>query len=148
MSRDVYQAAREAFDRYASLGPGDFPADPMSALQVRLARWQSSQFGTAAPTALALGINEEFFEAFGAFAQIAAGAGKIAHATLKSSQRIRGFEDEERLRAAVGDGIADILIFSCQLCTVLRLDIGTLFRGTADLVLKRDWRGNPHDGTV
>ena len=76
---------------------------------------------------------------------ITKGMGKVAHAILKHQQGIRGYDDIEKVRAEVGDAIADIMVYAINLLTTMRLDMGVLFSRTACEVMKRDWVANPLD---
>lgn len=148
--QDACIAARAAFDAYAGLDEPAVPPDRISALQVRLARWQALNFGAGKAAHLALGVNEEVGELVVALAiMMAAGmttaglvssAGDLSHAVLKSEQRIRGLDDAEVARAAVADALGDILVFATQLATVMRLDVGVLFERTAEHVMRRSWK--------
>lgn len=117
--------ARIAFDEYAAMDEPELPEDPLSALQVRLARWQNLNFGPATAEQLALGVAEE--------------AGELCHAVLKRSQRIRGMGDPVAFRFAAGDALADVTIYAMQMATLQRMDLGTLLRATAEVVMQRDW---------
>ena len=123
------QLAREVFNSYAAMDAPELPEDPQSRLQVELTRWQTKNFGGANPMQMLAGVVEE--------------VGEIAHALLKNDQRVRGFDDDEKFREAAGDAVADAVIFLQQLCTLLRLDFGTLVRLTATEVMQRDWKENP-----
>lgn len=153
------QKSREAFNQYAAMDAPELPENPVSALQVRLYRWQQRNFGIAGAEQLALGINEEVGELAEAiesaleplesvilFLRIKRAAGKICHAVLKNSQKIRGMADPEKFREVAGDAIADVAVFEIQLCTVLRLDYWTLLTHTANKVMERDFTKKPADG--
>jgi NTP pyrophosphatase (non-canonical NTP hydrolase) len=105
------------------------PDDPQSCLQVQLTRWQAKNFGGANAFQMLAGVVEE--------------VGELAHALLKHDQKIRGYDDDVKYREAAGDAIADAVVYLQQLCTLLRLDFGTLVSGTAYEVMKRDWTTNP-----
>jgi hypothetical protein len=92
-----YFAARAAFERTAGMDAPDLPEEPMDRLQTRLWRWQVAWYGVPDARDLALGIGEEV----GEWVDSATG--------------------EQAL-----DAVADVAIYAIQLCTVLRLDAGTL----------------------
>lgn len=123
--KEIAEKARAAFGAYAALDTPHLPENPLSALQVRLARWQSRNFGVPENTEICLGIAEE--------------AGELCHAILKAKQKIRGYEDPEFLRAEAADAMADCTVYMMQLATALRMDFGTFFFAVAEEVLKRDW---------
>jgi NTP pyrophosphatase (non-canonical NTP hydrolase) len=126
------QSARECFAFYAGADAPNVPLEHMAATQVLLARWQARNFGGGTAEQLALGVCEE--------------AGELAHAVLKASQGIRGQQDPEAHREAVGDAIADCAIYLAQMATLYRLDFAVLFEATAHEVMKRDWKRSPGDG--
>lgn len=100
MTDDLYQAARAAFAEYAAANAPHLPPDPLSALQVRLARWEAVQFSYQPPWTAVLGVCEEI--------------GELEEADI----------DIAKLR----DAVADTMIFATQLCTAYRLDFGTILR--------------------
>jgi NTP pyrophosphatase (non-canonical NTP hydrolase) len=91
------QRAKAASDTYCALNAPDLPADPISALQLRLYRWEVTSFGYQDETKPTLGISEEL--------------GELAEA--KTNDEIL-------------DAIADVGIYALQLATKLRLDAGVL----------------------
>ena len=95
---DLFSSASSAFAAYATLDDPLLPADPMSALQVRLWRWQVEQFGVPDDRDLVLGIVEECGEL--------EEAGDVAE---------------------MQDAVGDVLIYTIQLCTSQRLDFWTIF---------------------
>lgn len=80
---------------------------------------------------LVLGINEE--------------AGEIAHAVLKFYQGIRNY-NHEKMEEDIKDGIADIIIYCCNLASLLEIDISEALDGVSQKVLKRDWKSDPQAG--
>lgn len=123
--------ARESFAAYAGMDAPELPGEEMSALQVKLARWQSRNFGGARLEQVALGVAEE--------------AGELCHSILKHSQGIRGMEGTDALREKAGDAIADCAIYLIQAATLLRLDFSELVLNVAADVMERDWVANPGD---
>lgn len=103
-SMDSYSAARSAFEAYAGIDAPGLPENPLSALQVRLARWQVRNFGIVEDLQLAAGVGEEVGEL-------------IESWTGPDSDGTGG----EELDAA-----ADIAIYAMNLCTNLRLDFGSI----------------------
>ena len=125
------EKAREVFSKYAGMDAPDLPDDASSAIQVALVRWQQKNFGGASLFQMLAGVTEE--------------VGELAHAILKHDQKIRGFDDEGKFREAAGDAVADTVVYLTQLCTLLRLDFGTLVAETAGEVMKRDWKAKPEN---
>ena len=141
-----YQAARAAFDNYAALDAPLLPIDRISALQVKLTRWQQRNFGGATAEHVALGAAEEAGELAESLGGLQASIGKVCHAVLKRAQRIRGMGDPEVFRAAAADAIADCAIYLIQLSTILRLDFWALLEATANEVMERDWVADAEKG--
>lgn len=128
--------ARAHFDTYAAMDAPDLPepipaTGEMSALQVRLFRWQSRNFGVPSRFQILAGVMEE--------------VGELSHALLKNAQGIRGMSDDDA-RVAAGDAIADAVVYLIQLCTALRIDFGVLIWRVAETVLGRDWVADPEKG--
>lgn len=148
--QSAYQKARAAFDQYVGIDPNAFEdvgpnLDKRSVLdkypiwrklQIRCWAWQLVNFGHCDNVK---GLGEELGETALGLLGIAAGAGKVLHASLKTENQIRGFSDPEKGRQAVSDGIADVIIFALQVCSQFRLDFQTLVEATAEDVLQRDW---------
>lgn len=97
MTTALFIAASAEFETYAALDAPCLPNGELSALQVRLWRWQVEQFGAPDDRDLVLGIIEE--------------CGELAEAEIQLEQE---------------DAVGDILIYATQLCTNLRLDAGTI----------------------
>jgi hypothetical protein len=95
---EIYEEARAAFEKFAAMGPPYLPGDPLSALQVQLCRWQSSQFGVPDIIDLVAGVIEE--------------VGEFIEADTTPLEE---------------DAIADALIFASQLATLIRCDFSTLW---------------------
>jgi hypothetical protein len=93
----LFEKSSAAFSRYAALDAPHLPPEELSALQVRLWRWQVEQFGLPDDRDLVLGIVEEC-----------------------------GEMEEADSPAALEDAVADILIYTTQLCTSNRLDLGVI----------------------
>lgn len=144
--KDAYDESREAFAKYAAMDAPGVPEDPLSALQVRLARWQTTNIGLTMSDRDAMGVSEEVGELATAVLALAATSGRISHLILKSNEKIRQLGDETTARKAVADAIADQLIFLTQLATTLRLDLGTLYEKTAEQVMLRDFKRFPKNG--
>ena len=123
------EKARAAFGEYAAMDAPKLPEDSQSSLQVQLCRWQVQNFGTSNLFQQLAGVTEE--------------VGELAHAVLKHDQKIRGFDNEEKFREAAGDAVADAVVYLNQLCTLLRLDFGTLVSETAQEVMQRNWKAKP-----
>jgi hypothetical protein len=130
-----YDLARAAFDRMAD----DHPL-------ARFAAWAHRNFDTHDLLAMGLGGSEEVGELAEALIGLAGAQGRFAAAILKSRQKIRRFDSDDKLRRAVADAVADAAGFMSQACVILRLDFFTLFSATIEEVMKRDWVANPVDG--
>lgn len=138
-----FEKARVRFSEYQAMDKPKLPTDQqinMSALQVDLCRWHHRNFDRDRDADHALGISEEVGELTEALLGLMAASGRISHAVLKNSQGIRGMGDEAQYRAAIADAVADSQIFATQLCTLLRIDFGTLYKETAEEVMKREWK--------
>ena len=132
-----YELAREAFNSYCSLDEPALPPSRFSALQVKLARWQTKMFGAQPASTNVIGINEEIGELTEAVLGLACASGRVNHAVLKNMQGIRGFDNKEKCREAISDAVADITIFIIQLCTTQRIDFETILEKTAEYVMTR-----------
>lgn len=106
---DLCRLSHETFEQYAALNAPDLPADPISALQVRLHRWQVANFGYQPAWMMVLGIAEEALDEL----------------------QCAGSTDE------TVDAIGDALIYATQLCTDLRLDFGVLLREAKKRIPRR-----------
>src|SRR5262245_19896682 len=98
-------------------------------LQKERAIWAQHNFPDQRPFELVLGVCEE--------------AGELAHHFLKHYQGIRTNEDHIE---AMGDAVADCVIFLAGVCQELGLDFGVLVRDTWDVVKSRDWVAFPENG--
>jgi len=72
-------------------------------LQSRLYDWQIDNFGAMDSFNLALGVYEE--------------TGELAHAVLKRSQGIRGYDDLGKAADAIADALADAAIYALNLAS-------------------------------
>jgi NTP pyrophosphatase (non-canonical NTP hydrolase) len=108
-------------------------ASVMSTTQRELSKWQDGNFSKTTLEQLGLGAAEE--------------VGELCHAILKHSQGIRGFDNEVKFTKAVGDAIADTMIYLSQIATDLGMDVATLYVETANQVMHRNWKNNPKNGT-
>lgn len=100
MTEAEFALSRERFEATAGMDHPDLPEPAIECLQTRLYRWQIRNYGVPDPRDMALGIGEE--------------VGEYAEAEWS-----RGSADAL-------DAIADVAIYAIQLCTVLRLDAGSL----------------------
>lgn len=153
----AYRAARAAFETWCAMGDGGLPPNPISALQLRLHRWQENNFPGSNAIEQGLGVVEEVGELaetmlgeiapFLQLAGMAAKAGHIAHVLLKRKQKIRGYTEDEKFRSEIADAIADITVFSMSLCTCIKVDFGALLFETVErIVIKRDFVARPVTG--
>ena len=126
------EAASNVFESYAHLNDPLLPVNHMSSTQIKLARWQARNFGSATLQDLALGVCEE--------------AGELAHAVLKHLQGIRGLKDPQIAKIKIADALADVCIYATQIATLLRIDFGENYIATVEQVLERDWKTNQENG--
>jgi len=70
--------------------------------------------------------------------------GELAHSYLKASQGIRGERSKHEM--AMGDAVADCVIYLAGVCSYLGLDYGVLVQETWDMVKQRDWVKYPENG--
>lgn len=140
----AYEKAREVFSKYAAMDAPKLPPrtdwDGYSQLQVRLHRWHEKNFDRNTVEEKVLGVSEELGEASEALLGLMAASGRMSHAVLKHSSGIRGMGDYDKVKTKLADAVADSMIFATQLCTLLRVDFGTLYKETVEEVLKREWK--------
>lgn len=129
MSGSRYQPAEVEFEKYAADSTGSGASTAMGQMQAQLAAWQGRNFGAATLEQIALGVCEE--------------AGELAHAVLKRSQGIRGFDDDAKFKEYARDAAGDVMVFLGQLLTALRSDMETVYLVTGRQVLARDWKKDP-----
>lgn len=101
----IYEASRAAFSVYAAKHPHEPHANRFEDAQRRHSAWQCRSFGAHPPHSFVLGAVEECGELFEAM------AGDAHHAVV--------------------DACADACVFLTGLCTVCRLDFGTIFEASA-----------------
>ena len=82
----LFTASRAAFELWAHLDAPHLPADPIDAMQLRLARWQSRNFAETGDALIALGIGEE--------------CGELSQA-VKDADVVDALGDAQRLAALV-----------------------------------------------
>lgn len=97
-----YEDSRRQFETYAAMDAPFLPDNDLSAMQVRLCRWQTENFGVPDALDLVAGIVEEYGET-------------------------REAENDYDWMGIV-DGAADVMIYSTQLCTLMRMDFGVALR--------------------
>lgn len=99
------QFSIDTFAEYAAMNPPDLPSDPMSAMQVRLARWEAKQgWPITDPLTYACGVTEE-----------------IGEFIIAMNRQGQIGQYEQAL-----DGIGDAMIFLTQWFTLLRMDFGVM----------------------
>ena len=102
-----FGAARAQFDTYAGMDHPELPRHPTDAIQVRLFRWQSHNFGLPNPCEIACGITEELGERM------------VAISELNAKE--------------IDDAVGDIQVYGCQLATARRLSfVHTVHAGQID----------------
>lgn len=114
----------------------------VSLRQKELAVWQEKNF----PKARLMEMSKEDLVEMIVKLQVALGmaeeVGEICHHVLKGTQKIRGGIDGIN-RAEVADGFGDVMIYGTQLCSRTGIDAEKAINDTIDVVLARDWIGNP-----
>lgn len=103
-----YAAARGTFDAFAGMDAPLLPPHPIDALQVRLVRWQSHNFGAPNACEIACGIAEEVGE--------------------------RAIAAEHLDRHAMNDAVGDIMVYLSQLCTARRLSMSKVCKAGEDML--------------
>ncbi len=98
-------------------------------LQREQAAWAERNFGKTPSWQPLLGAVEEL--------------GELAHAHLKTAQKIR---TEENHGAKKIDAIGDIVIYLVDYCTREGIDMEAAIAATWAQVRKRDWKKNPKNG--
>lgn len=133
MHEEDYAAARAGFDEGKFVDPNDVWLS-----QYRLAAWQGKKFGATPREQLVLGVLEEIGELSETVLALSAAGGRLARATLKHAQKVRGFGDVDLLRRAAGDALGDVMVFCAQVATTLRLDLLSCYASTARRVMKEE----------
>lgn len=134
----VLEKARVAFERVISAEAGMTSDESgLDSTQAALATWQGTRFGAPPIEQMTLGVSEELGELAEAFGGMTWSVGRLAHAVLKHRQRTRGGGDIEVLRARAVDALGDMMVFAASVATILRVDLLTVYRGTAEEVMAR-----------
>lgn len=102
----------------------------LAMLQNKIEEWNQRNFPNAKPIEPLLGLVEEI--------------GELSHAHLKSSQGIRGTENELFLEKV--DAVGDIFIFLSAYCSLNGIDLELAIRKAWSEVRQRDWIKYPKDG--
>ncbi len=123
---------QKAHDVFSVIEPLNEEREPLFVLQAVLAEWERTNFGASPAVNNLLGAVEEL--------------GELAHAQLKSDQKIRGMADEVIALEKKGDAVADVVIYLMGYCTKNNLCFATLLFETANKVMKRNWVDNPETG--
>lgn len=117
---DLTNTSLAVWARFASVGEGEYPPDPIDEMQVKLCRWQRQNFGDVSPVDkidchMSLGVIEEFCEAI----------------------------DALTLRGPKGklDGLGDICIYAGQLLNANRMAIRPILVLADEMAA--DWDGDP-----
>lgn len=74
--------------------------------------------------------------------------GRIAHAVLKTEQRIRGFDDPEKGRFEVANALLQLLHRLRTIARYMQSELPDVYLDTAEQVLKRDWVADPMTGAA
>jgi NTP pyrophosphatase (non-canonical NTP hydrolase) len=73
--------------------------------------------------------------------------GELAHHWLKREQGIRGTAEEHT--AEIRDAVADCIIYLMGVASHEGFELGTVVEETwREVVSKRDWQANPHNGQL
>ena len=144
LDKGIAALSKEAFEKYAAVTPAKMVECPdlneVQKKQIELAEWQNTQFDNNSATNTTIGVSEEVGELTQSLLDLVNANGKLSHAILKREQKIRDMKDYDKFISAASDAIADILIYTMNLCTMLRLDFFTLLNETAKKILKRRWK--------
>jgi NTP pyrophosphatase (non-canonical NTP hydrolase) len=108
----------------------------LNVLQVRLAKWQKSNF------------KEEDCKAEWMIAGALEELGEAAHIILKARQKIRKYQNgfDEVAREDLKDAVGDAVVYLMQLCSQTKILFGEAIFDTADGVLERNWIEKKKDG--
>ena len=105
----------------------------MSTVQVLHSKWVRRNFSHMTTNELMLahaaGVSEEYFE-------LGQAIGPLVRAAIKCVNQIK---PETWSIEAVGDALADMIIFACQLAESFGIDLGEVVVATAASVRERDW---------
>ncbi len=117
---DLTTTSLAVWAKFASIGSGELPTDPIDGMQVQLCRWQLQNFGDVSPVAkidchMSLGVIEEFCEAIDAVT-LGGSKGKL-------------------------DGLGDICIYAGQLLNANRMALRPIIMLADEM--SADWDGNP-----
>lgn len=69
--------------------------------------------------------------------------GRIAHAVLKTEQRIRGYDNPEKGRREVAENLVSVLYRLRDQALILGSDLEEVYATVAARVLQRDWKADP-----
>ena len=102
----------------------------LSKIQKEHIGWSLSNFGVHPAYQPLLGVGEE--------------VGELNHAYLKAIQGIRGTPEQHH--ADMIDAVGDIVIYLCDFCNCMDIDLEGAVAETWAKVKKRDWKKNPESG--
>lgn len=97
--------------------------------QKELNEWQHRNFNNCFPEDMLIGMTEEL--------------GELAHAFLKHKQGIREYANGGDVKDKIADAFGDVIVYGCQLLSVLGIDAEKAIETTVTEVLNRDWVNNP-----
>lgn len=100
-------------------------------LQAEHKEWEEKNFGKQPPTTGFMGMVEEI--------------GELAHAMLKSQQKIRMNENHS---AKIIDAVGDIFVYMMGFCNASDLDLETVIMNVWSKVKLRNWKINPETGII
>jgi NTP pyrophosphatase (non-canonical NTP hydrolase) len=74
--------------------------------------------------------------------------GEVCRIILKAQQKIRQYTNgfDEKARKDLAKEIADVIIFSMQLCSIMGIDFGKTLFERSEEVMKRDWTKDKTNG--
>lgn len=131
----------------------------LTTFQRQVKQWRTVNFGDGPAVHPLLGVVEELGELVDAFLllpspwrgassvlRLAGAVGRLAHATLKTEQGIRGSAQKHELAAK--DAVGDLLVYLADLCGRRGWDMEKILDDTWAQVSRRDWRKNPAEGSA
>lgn len=101
--------------------------------QYEVVEWADRNFGSVPRHLPLLGMVEEI--------------GELAHVVLKSSQGIRGMDDDQKRRAAEMDAIGDLVVFLANFCAKSGYSLEQCIEAAWAEVKQRDWTRDKQHGT-
>jgi NTP pyrophosphatase (non-canonical NTP hydrolase) len=112
-------------------------------MQREVGEWSERNFGKQDGVNPYMGTIEELGELSEAILLMQSRIGRLAHATLKEAQGIRGTKEEHA--AAAKDAVGDLMIFLLDFCDKKGWDAETILTDTWATVRLREWYPLPRE---